>query len=157
VQCLKLSFADGYKRNALISAEVNTIEVFTPKLEEAMTKATIPALERAYTAALDPSRIKAVIISSPSGRICRCYPPEVLCDVMDFCEARGLHYISDEVFGNCVFDPKATPFLSALSLVGTPSDKTKDTLPKSKLDPSRVHVLWGPSKDFGLCGIRMVT
>lgn len=77
---------------------------------------------------------------------------------MEFCQERGLHLICDEVFGLLELqggsggDEKAAPeFMSALSL-------TEALVPSGamKIDASRVHVVWSPSKLFGLSGFRVV-
>lgn len=51
-----------------------------------------------------------------------------------------LHVIMDEIYMLSVYDD--TTFTSILSL---------DSLP----DPNRTHFMWGFSKDFGMCGIRV--
>lgn len=76
---------------------------------------------------------------------------------MDFCHERNLHYISDEVFANTVFDTEADQFVSALSLLKSPDSEEDEVAMKSLIDPSSVHVLWSTSKDFGACGVRAVS
>ena len=73
--------------------------------------------------------------------------------MLEFCQKHGLHYISDEVFANTVFD-EADSFCSALSLVRGPADNNGQE--NGKIDPNLVHVVWSMTKDFGACGIRSV-
>lgn len=75
--------------------------------------------------------------------------------MMDFCQQRNLHYISDEVFANTVYDPDAEQFVSALSLLKNPGKDDGDE-GKSIIEPSMVHVVWSTTKDFGACGVRSV-
>jgi len=74
---------------------------------------------------------------------------------MEFCQERGLHLISDEVYALCSLNerPNSSPgFVSALSL-------TEPLVPEGavKIDPSRVHVVWSASKLFGSSGFRVVS
>jgi 1-aminocyclopropane-1-carboxylate synthase len=66
---------------------------------------------------------------------------------MKFCQKRRIHLISDEIYACSVFDsdePKAVPFTSVLSI---------DT--DQYIDPLRLHVTYGLSKDFGAAGLRV--
>ena len=57
---------------------------------------------------------------------------------MTFCQQHGIHLISDEIYGLCVFDtddPAAIPFTSVLSLD-----------PAGLIDPDYLHVFYGMSK-----------
>lgn len=69
---------------------------------------------------------------------------------MKFCEDHDIHYISDEVYALSTIESpmsaELTPFISALSI--DPS--------QAGCSPSRVHVIWSISKDFGSSGIRLV-
>lgn len=73
---------------------------------------------------------------------------------MEFCQERGLHLISDEIYAlTALQDPPdyVPAFCSALSL-------TEPLVPEGavKVDPSRVHVVWSASKLFGSSGFRVV-
>ena len=146
---------------------MNIIVANAPTLCDTLTTALWPALEAAYLAAPNPSRIKALVMTNPHNPLSQCYPAAVLRQCMTFCHDRNLHFISDEVYALSVFansSPKPlVPFVSVLSLLETPSqakgrDEADLTDHESQniIDPSRVHVLWTTSKDFGLSGIRMV-
>jgi aspartate/methionine/tyrosine aminotransferase len=123
-----------------------------------LSKAIIPALEEAYASAPDPSRIKALLTSNPNNPFMRCWPRDVLRGMMEFCQKHGLHYVSDEVFANTVFD-EADAFVSALELVrGGDSNGDGDGDHESgSIDPNLVHVIWSTTKDFGACGVRSVS
>ncbi|KAB8234397.1 pyridoxal phosphate-dependent transferase [Aspergillus alliaceus] len=73
---------------------------------------------------------------------------EALIEIARFCGQNNIHFISDEIYANSVFEvPKnstAPPFTSVLSL-------DLDGI----IDPNLVHVLYGMSKDFGASGLRL--
>jgi gliotoxin/aspirochlorine biosynthesis aminotransferase len=91
-----------------------------------------------------------VVLSNPHNPFGRYYARSVLEQVLQFCQQRNLHLISDEVLALSSFPspdlPHAPPFCSALSL--DPSALA--------CDPNRVHVLWTMSKDLGASGFRVV-
>jgi len=91
-------------------------------------------------------KIAGLILCHPHNPLGRCYPREVIIDLMKLCQKYDIHLISDEIYAMSVWSdaPPAVPFESALSI---PLDGI--------MDPSRLHVLWGMSKDFGANGIRM--
>ena len=93
-------------------------------------------------------RVKGLLICNPHNPLGRCYPRQTLIAIMRFCQTHGLHLISDEIYALSVWKNEealdATAYESVLA-VNEPDI----------LDPSRVHVLWGLSKDFGLNGIRI--
>ncbi|EOA91804.1 uncharacterized protein SETTUDRAFT_178211 [Exserohilum turcica Et28A] len=113
----------------------------------------LPSLQAAYDFSDQRIRIKAVLLCNPNNPLSRCYPRSALLELMEFCQERGLHLICDEVFGLLDLhgtDDKAPGFMSALSL-------TEPLVPEGavKVDASRVHVVWSPSKLFGLSGFRV--
>ncbi|KAG4254701.1 hypothetical protein BFJ72_g15139 [Fusarium proliferatum] len=94
-------------------------------------------------------KVSGLIISHPHNPLGRCYPREVLIGLMKLCEKYGAHFISDEIYALSVWDntveyPAPTPFESSLTID-----------PTGIIHPSRVHVIWGVSKDFGANGLRI--
>ena len=69
----------------------------------------------------------------------RCYPREVLIELMKFCQRHQIHLISDEIYALSEWQnpeaPDAVTFTSVLSFDTT-----------GIIDPTLVHVLWGMSK-----------
>lgn len=115
----------------------------------------IPSLQAAYDFSAEKSRIKAVLICNPHNPLSICYPKKTLVECMEFCQERGLHFISDEIYALTSLNgmsSNSTPFVSTLSL-------SEPLVPEGavKIDPSRVHVVWGASKLFGLSGLRVVS
>jgi aspartate/methionine/tyrosine aminotransferase len=95
-------------------------------------------------------KVKALMLCHPHNPLGRCYPREVIIQLMQLCQRYQIHLISDEIYALSVFEntvdeyPAPVQFESALSI------KLKDII-----DPKLVHVLWGMSKDFGANGIRL--
>jgi gliotoxin/aspirochlorine biosynthesis aminotransferase len=127
---------------------VKPIVVNTPSFSDTFTLALIPALEESFNNSEVP--VKALVLSNPHNPFGLCYPREVLEACLNFCQLRGIHFISDEVYALTSFNnpeiPKPAPFISALKIDATALG----------CDLSRVHVIWSTSKDFGSSGIRMV-
>jgi aspartate/methionine/tyrosine aminotransferase len=92
--------------------------------------------------------VKGVILCNPHNPLGRCYTREVITAYCRFCETYNLHLISDEIYALSVFpsrdNPNPNPFISTLSI----------DLESCGVTPSRVHVLYGMSKDFNANGFR---
>lgn len=144
---------DGFDSIFKVRANVNIIVAHPPAYQN-YDNYLLPSLQAAYDFSTDKSRIKAVLISNPHNPLSRCYPKKWLVECMEFCQERGLHLISDELYA--LTDLKgasndAPAFVSALSM-------TEPLVPEGavKVDPSRVHVVWSASKLFGSSGFRVV-
>jgi len=88
-------------------------------------------------------KVKGFIYCNPNNPLGVVYPQRLTIALMEVCKKHQVHFIADEIYALSVFDSSAT-FSSVLSL------------PTAKIpDPSRTHVLWGMSKDFGLAGFRL--
>lgn len=103
-------------------------------------------LERTQAAGV---KIKAIILCNPHNPIGQCYPPEVIIKYAQLCEKHNLHLLSDEIYALSVFPSEERPhpeaFVSALSIDFT----------KHAVNPARVHVLYGMSKDFNSNSLRV--
>ncbi|KAH7152015.1 pyridoxal phosphate-dependent transferase [Dactylonectria estremocensis] len=97
-------------------------------------------------------KVAGLIISHPHNPLGRCYSRSIIIRLMELCQKYQIHFISDEIYAFSVWTntvdahPPSVPFESALSID-----------PTGIIDPCRVHVLWGMSKDFGANGIRVGT
>lgn len=95
-------------------------------------------------------KVAGLIISHPHNPLGRCYSSEVIIGLMRLCEKYKMHFVSDEIYALSVFantvdeEPPAVPFVSALSID-----------PADIINPARIHIMWGMSKDFGANGIRL--
>jgi aspartate/methionine/tyrosine aminotransferase len=85
------------------------------------------------------SKIKAILLSSPSNPLGISYDKSELVHILDFADQANLHCIVDELYAGSVYG--GNPFISAWSL------------PMKR--PDRVHIVYGFAKDFGLSGFRI--
>jgi aspartate/methionine/tyrosine aminotransferase len=95
-------------------------------------------------------RIAGIVLCNPHNPLGRCYPPDTILRLMHLCQEYDTHLISDEIYALSVWEntvdkqPAPVPFQSCLAI---------DT--KGLVDRSRIHVVWGMSKDFGANGLRL--
>ncbi|XP_058039369.1 1-aminocyclopropane-1-carboxylate synthase-like protein 1 [Ahaetulla prasina] len=102
---------------------------------------TVEKLEAAYQGARKKGiRVRALILINPHNPLGDIYPAQLLTECLEFAHRYELHIIMDEIYMLSVYGN--TTFTSILSL-------------KSLPDPDRTHFMWGFSKDFGMCGIRV--
>ncbi|UPX15483.1 uncharacterized protein EKO05_0005929 [Ascochyta rabiei] len=141
----------GFELLVSTRAKVNIIIAQSPTYTN-YTSYLVPSLQAAYDFSPVKKRIKAVLLSNPSNPLGRCYSKSVLIECMEFCQERGLHLISDELYAltDLGHIKKGEEFVSVLSL-------TEPLMPEGaiKVDPTRVHVVWSASKLFGVSGLRV--
>jgi aspartate/methionine/tyrosine aminotransferase len=95
-------------------------------------------------------KVKGLMLCSPHNPLGRCYPVDALIAYLKLCAKYDIHLVSDEIYALSTWTnkedthPPAVPFKSVLSF-----DLAR------YIDPARVHVLWGTSKDFGANGLRV--
>lgn len=142
----------------------------------------VTELIRAFDDFPDSSRVRALVITNPHNPFGKCYSAQVLKSCVDFCKARNLHYISDEVYALSVAPVNESPgeagFISALSFAnsnkssalasnGTSegladnarnegSDRIPITSASENIHDLNIHVIWSISKDLGCSGLKLV-
>ena len=95
-------------------------------------------------------RISGLMLCHPHNPLGRCYSRNVLIGLMRLCEKYQIHLVSDEIYALSLWpnkvdeNPPSVAFESLLSID-----------PAGIIDPSRLHVIWGMSKDFGANGLRV--
>lgn len=140
--------ADGFDWLFSVRSGVQPVTVNVDNIEETFTASLIPKLEAAYKHSENP--IKALVLTNPHNPFGQCYPRSVIEECIKFCYKQKIHFVSDEVYAVSELDnPSSTspvPFISALAI----------DVASIGCDPSRVHVIWSISKDFGSSGFRMV-
>jgi aspartate aminotransferase len=100
---------------------------FVPRFEE---------IERAVS-----SSTKAIIVNSPNNPSGAIYPPELIAQLVDFCERRGIYYIADDIYHRLVFDGKrAVPAYS---------------FTQKDVNASHIIVINGVAKLYGMTGFRI--
>ncbi|KAJ5693882.1 hypothetical protein N7536_004294, partial [Penicillium majusculum] len=60
--------------------------------------------------------IKAILVCNPHNPLGQCYPRETLQSLLDFCQRRDLHYISDEVYALSAHQPPPAGFSPFVSI-----------------------------------------
>ena len=116
----------------------------------------VKALQK-YEDALLKSRearrpIAALMLCNPHNPTGRWYTRDVLIELMRLCKKYKIHLINDELYALSVwhntvdmeFKTPPAPFISCLPIGLT-----------DIIDPSRLHLIWGISKDFGANGLRI--
>ncbi|MFO7654829.1 MAG: aminotransferase class I/II-fold pyridoxal phosphate-dependent enzyme [Candidatus Krumholzibacteriia bacterium] len=84
---------------------------------------------------------RAVIINSPNNPSGALYPAELIGEIVEFCERKGLYLIMDDIYNRLVFDGKqaANPY----------------TYAKDLSDQSKLVVINGVSKIYAMTGFRV--
>ncbi|QRV85623.1 aminotransferase class I and II protein [Ceratobasidium sp. AG-Ba] len=135
---------DSYPRDIVYPAQAKVVPAYIPPSVNPLSKDTIPYLRKELE---NPeNKIRAIIFCNPHNPLANAYPEEIIVEHARLAEEFNVHLISDEVYGLQVFSsryvPNPTPFKSILSL----------SIP---CNPARIHVLAGPTKDFGASGIKV--
>ncbi|KAL5319879.1 hypothetical protein ACEPPN_012937 [Leptodophora sp. 'Broadleaf-Isolate-01'] len=96
----------------------------------------------------DGIKIRAVLLTNPHNPLGKCYPISTLRVVAAFCGSHGLHLICDEIYALSVFDNPVYPAAETFtSILGVDLE--------GLIEEDMVHVMYGPSKDFGANGLRL--
>jgi aspartate aminotransferase len=100
---------------------------FVPRMEDILQRVT------SYT--------KVIIVNSPNNPSGVMYPPELIAQIVEFCEAKGIYVVMDDIYHKLVFDGKKAPSCFAYS----------------KKDPESTNVIAinGVSKLYGMTGFRI--
>ncbi|EAW11041.1 aminotransferase gliI [Aspergillus clavatus NRRL 1] len=100
------------------------IIVHVERAADTLTPQLLPALEKAYKESSIP--VRGLLLTNPHNPFGQCYPRSVIDDCIRFCNDKGIHYISDEVYALSTFEnpelPDAPPFVSALEIDSTSKD-----------------------------------
>jgi len=106
-------------------------------------------LERAAAAAeANGVPLRALLLTNPNNPYGVVYPEEAMRELLAWGLARGLHVISDEIYGLSRFGGE--PFVSALTI----APQLYGRFGQRAVD-EHLHVLWGFSKDFCASGFRV--
>ncbi|CAL9160245.1 unnamed protein product [Musa hybrid cultivar] len=131
----------GYDRNIRWRAGIELIPV--PCRSTDNFGLSIPALERAYNQAkMRGVKVRAVLFSNPSNPVGNLLHRETLRDLLDFVTEKGIHVIADEVFAGSTHGTE--DFVSMAEVLNT-----------DEFDRSRVHIVYGLSKDLSVPGFRI--
>ncbi|MFC1959849.1 pyridoxal phosphate-dependent aminotransferase [Chloroflexota bacterium] len=87
------------------------------------------------------SNTKAIIINSPNNPSGVIYSAEFIAAVVDYCESKGIYLIMDDIYHKLVFDGNTAP----------PGYQ----FTKKDVDESKIIVINGVSKLYGMTGVRI--
>ncbi len=87
------------------------------------------------------SYTKLIIINSPNNPTGVIYPPELIKQIVEFCEQKGIYLMSDDIYHRLIFDGKK---------VANPFDYSTKELENSKL-----IIINGVSKQYAMTGFRI--
>lgn len=151
-------FWSGFGNAAHLRNSAQFIEVQRPSLSgdpEQIIKQYEQAMEGASC------RVRGIIVCNPHNPFGHIYPTSYMEAVLKFCESHDIHYISDEIYGMTTWSgPNQARLESNPDIVESPEKKFTSVLSmdlqKLKVNPARVHVVYGISKDLGSSGLRLV-
>ncbi|THU63989.1 hypothetical protein C4D60_Mb01t21700 [Musa balbisiana] len=104
---------------------------------------SIAALELAYNQVKKRGmKVRAVLVSNPSNPVGSLIDRETLCGLLDFVMEKNIHLISDEIFAGSTYG--SDKFVSVAEVLDAES-----------FDKSRVHIIYGLSKDLSVPGFRV--
>ena len=87
------------------------------------------------------SYTKAIIVNSPNNPSGVVYPADFIAEIVEFCEAKGIYLIMDDIYHKLVFDSvKASPGYA---------------FTQKDIENTRVVVVNGVSKIYGMTGFRI--
>src|SRR5512135_3184393 len=87
------------------------------------------------------SYTKAIIVNSPNNPSGAIYPPELIQQLVEFCENKGIYLIMDDIYHKLVFDGK----------IPVPAYR----FTKKDVESTKVIVINGISKLYGMTGFRI--
>jgi aspartate aminotransferase len=100
---------------------------FIPRMKDILEKVT------SYT--------KAIVINSPNNPSGAIYPPELIQEIVEYCEKKGIYLIMDDIYHKLTFN--GTQWVSAYKFA------------KDNTDASRLIILNGVSKAYAMTGFRI--
>lgn len=87
------------------------------------------------------SYTRAIIVNSPNNPSGAIYPRELIQQLVDFCEKKGIYLIMDDIYHKLVFDGKTCPAAYQFT--------------KKDIETTKVIVINGISKLYGMTGFRI--
>ncbi|KAG9119547.1 hypothetical protein FRC07_005388 [Ceratobasidium sp. 392] len=141
-------YYDSYPRDIVYPAQAKVIPAYIPSSVDPLSTDSLPYLRAALEK--PENRIRVIIFCNPHNPLAASYPRQMILEYARLAKEFDVHLLVDEVYGLQVFSsryvPDPPPFISILSL---------DIQALAGCDPSRIHVVAGPTKDFGSSGLKV--
>ncbi|TIC03995.1 PLP-dependent transferase [Wallemia mellicola] len=143
-------YYNGFDADLTAQSQVVPVEV---QFRDSVDPLSVTALEDFERVLLESekkgTKIRALLVSSPQNPLGWIISRETLIAYGKFAQKYNIHFICDEIYALSTFKSKDVPsppeFISAASINWEEHD----------VDPSRVHILVGASKDFASNGLRV--
>jgi aspartate aminotransferase len=87
------------------------------------------------------SYTKAIVINSPNNPSGAVYPPELICELVEYCEKKGIYLVMDDIYHKLVFNG--------------PQWVSPHKFAKDNTDSSKLIVVNGVSKAYAMTGFRI--
>ncbi|KAJ6565807.1 PLP-dependent transferase [Mycena vulgaris] len=144
-------FYDEYVRDVVHPALATVVFAHIPADLDSLSLEALPYLERTLLQSTEQGiKIQVLLLCNPHNPLPQVVAREVVQGYALLAEKHNLHLVVDEVFALSTFSSAFPPALDA------PFESIlSHDLPALGVDPSRVHVLAGPTKDFGASGFKL--
>ncbi|KAG8731879.1 hypothetical protein FRC10_001391, partial [Ceratobasidium sp. 414] len=140
--------ADSYPRDIVYPAQAKIIPAYIPPSVDPLSTDTLSYLRASL--GNPENKIRVIIFCNPHNPLATAYPQQMIIEYARLAEEFSVHLLADEVYGLQVFPsryaPDPNPFVSILSL---------DIQALAGCNPARIHVIAGPTKDFGASGLKV--
>lgn len=143
-------YYNGFDIELRAQAQAVPVEV---QFRDGVHPLSVEALHDFEVALLDARKkgveVRAMLVASPHNPLGWIISHDVLIEYGKFAEKHDIHFISDEIYSLSVFSSEDVPhppeFVSSASI----------DWKEMGVNPSRVHILVGASKDFSSNGLRI--
>ncbi|XP_054820637.1 probable aminotransferase ACS12 [Prosopis cineraria] len=131
----------GFDRDVRWRTGVDLIPVYCRSTDN--FNLSITALEQAYSQARKRGvKVRGILFSNPSNPVGNLLSQDTLYSLLEFGQEKNIHIISDEIYAGSMYGSEK--FVSIA-----------EVLDLEYIDKSRVHIIYGLSKDFALPGFRV--